>query len=301
MNNLLLLLFCFSTGYFLRKSGKLPENTNTALNAFIIHLSLPAQIIVFIHAIVISKNLIFAVLMPYLLFGFTLLFLFLIQKIVYLPKKIFACLALTAGLGNTSFMGLPMIETYFGKDALPLGILCDQPGTFLVLSGLGIPLIIFLSDGDKPNVQTVLKKVIFFPPFQAFVLSIFLYNVHLSESFLAILKRLGDTLAPVALFSVGYSFFPRAVSEYKKYLALGLLLKMVLLPLLIYWIYSFYLEKTSLVFQISIFEAAMPPMITAAIVATEYKQEEKLASLMVSFGILFSFLSLFLWQLVLKN
>jgi len=36
---------------------------------------------------------------------------------------------LTGGLANTSFIGLPMIETFYGPQFLGLGILIDQLGS----------------------------------------------------------------------------------------------------------------------------------------------------------------------------
>jgi predicted permease len=48
------------------------------------------------------------------------------------------CLILTAGLGNTSFLGFPIIEALYGQEGMKTAILVDQPGTFVVLSTLGI-------------------------------------------------------------------------------------------------------------------------------------------------------------------
>jgi predicted permease len=44
-----------------------------------------------------------------------------------------------------------------------------------------------------------------------------------------------------------------------------------------------------------LFEAAMPPMITAAIVATEHDLDPALANVMVAVGIILSFLTLSAW------
>ena len=52
------------------------------------------------------------------------------------------------GLGNTSFVGLPMIETYYGSAYLPIGILIDQLGTYLVLSTLGIAVACVYSESQ---------------------------------------------------------------------------------------------------------------------------------------------------------
>ena len=65
---------------------------------------------------------------------------------------------LVGGLANTSFVGLPMIEAFYGTADLPIGILIDQLGTYLVLSTLGIAVAAYyggryrLKPGDgSPN------------------------------------------------------------------------------------------------------------------------------------------------------
>ena len=58
----------------------------------------------------------------------------------YWPTLMFVgcALMLAGGLANTSFVGLPMIEAFFGAPSMATGILIDQLGTYLVLSTLGI-------------------------------------------------------------------------------------------------------------------------------------------------------------------
>ncbi len=53
------------------------------------------------------------------------------------------------------------------------------------------------------------------------------------------------------------------------------------------------------IIQVTIFEAAMPPQIGAAIVAMEHKLEPALVALMVGIGIPLSFLTLLAWYYVL--
>jgi predicted permease len=63
-------------------------------------------------------------------------------------SKLTGCLILTAGLGNTSFG--PIIEALYGQEGMKTAILVDQPGTFVVLSTLGIIVATMYSKGE-PN------------------------------------------------------------------------------------------------------------------------------------------------------
>lgn len=299
MNNIWVLVICFSIGYILKITRRIPENSHRTINAFILHISLPAQILLFVPKISFSSEVLLPAGMAWILFLFTFGVLSILNKIFSLSPKTFGCLLLTAGLGNTSFLGLPMIETFFGKEFTSIGILCDQPGTFLVLTLLGIPIALQKSSVTTDSIL-LLRKILTFPPFIAFLAAILLSNISFSEQATNVLQRLGDTLAPLALFSVGFQFQIKGISKIKKELLLGLAVKMVLAPIFIFTVYIFLLKNTSMYSKISIFETAMPPMITGGIVAIENDLAPDLASAMIAFGVLVSVISLPTWYFVLK-
>ena len=59
-------------------------------------------------------------------------------------------------------------------------------------------------------------------------------------------------------------------------------------------------EKTGLLMDVSIMEAAMAPMITASILASTYGLKPKLSSMMIGFGIPLSFITLAFWFWILQ-
>ena len=77
-------------------------------------------------------------------------------------------LMLTGGLANTSFIGLPMIETFYGPQFLGLGILIDQLGSYFGLSTLGILVASLYASGRSVSARAVVRKIALFAPFQAF-------------------------------------------------------------------------------------------------------------------------------------
>jgi predicted permease len=125
--------------------------------------------------------------------------------------------------------------------------------------------------------------------------------VEYADWFTVLLKRLGDTLAPLALLSVGLQLRLGHLAEHKRNLALGLGFKLLLAPLAIYLIYVGLLGAHGEQIQVTLFEAAMPPMITAAIVASEHDLDPPLANLMVAVGLVISFVSLSAWWWILRS
>ena len=201
---------------------------------------------------------------------------------------------LVGGLGNTSFFGLPMVEAYYGEAGLSTAIVADQLGSFLTLSVLGITVAGLYSSG-RPTATEIALRILRFPPFIALVIAFALIPFEYAPWFSALLKRLGDTLAPLALLSVGLQLRLGHVAEHGRNLALGLGFKLILAPLAIYLLYVQLFGAQGQAIQVTLFEAAMPPMITAAIVASEHELDPDLANLMVAVGLLVSFVTLYGW------
>src|SRR6185369_12285390 len=170
MANIILLAVCLVAGIILRKTGRFPVTTPAALNGFIIHISLPALAILHIHNMRIDASLALTAAMAWLLFGGAWAIFSLAGKALKIDPHTTGALILVAGLGNTSFVGLPMIEAYFGKEYLGIGIIADQLGSFMVLSTLGILVATLYSSGNVTPRQMI-RKILMFPPFQALILA----------------------------------------------------------------------------------------------------------------------------------
>ena len=114
MDNFILLVACFVIGMLLRRSGRLPDNAHAALNGFVIHVSLPALTLLYVHDLKLDLSLLFPVAMAWVMFGVGFVFFKMVGKIWALPAGTVGALTLTGSLANTSFIGLPMIETFYG-------------------------------------------------------------------------------------------------------------------------------------------------------------------------------------------
>ncbi|MEQ1630603.1 MAG: AEC family transporter [Gallionella sp.] len=300
MNNLILLILCFIAGMLLRWGKRMPDNASATLNSFIIHVSLPALTLLYIHQLKLSADVALIGLMAWLLFALSAGFFWVVGRWLNLPRGTTGALILVGGLGNTSFFGLPMVEAFYGKAGLTTAIIADQLGSFFVLSILGITVAGLYSSG-RPSATQILKRIALFPPFISLLIALMLIPIEYAEWFTVLLKRLGDTLAPMALLSVGLQLRPRQVLSNARNLALGLGFKLVLAPLVIYIIYVELLGARGPTMQVVLFEAAMPPMITAAIVATEHDLDPQFATLMVAVGLVISFVTLTGWWWVLQG
>ncbi|NJO02909.1 MAG: AEC family transporter [Bacteroidia bacterium] len=299
MSNFILLIVCLLMGMLLRRLPGFPPRAYEGLNAFIIYISLPAISLRYVPEMQLSTQSLFPFLMSWLVLGAAAGFFYLLKPLLKYRRDTMGCLILTCGLGNISFVGFPVVEALYGTEGLKVAVLVDQ-GAFLALSTVGVALAMIFSSG-RVKARVLMRRVLSFPPFIAFVIALLLSALGpLPETIQVVLERLGATLSPLALVSIGLqlSFKFRQISA--THYLIGLLYKLGVAPLLIYGLYQGLLSVEELRAKVSVIEAAMAPMITASILATQYKLNPPLANLLVGIGIPVSLLTILLWWRLLE-
>jgi predicted permease len=227
MGNIVLMSICLLAGIILRSTGRVPENAHLGINGFIIHVSLPALTLLQIHGIVLHRSLLYPIAMPWIVFATASGVIWAFGRSARLAPETIGALILTAGLANTSFIGLPMIETFFGQHNVGTGILIDQLGTYLVLSTLGIAVACWRSRGSA-SPKEMARRIVTFPPLVALIAALLLMPVTDPEWATQVLGRLVGTLAPLALLSVGLQLRLGALRERLSTLSFGVAFKLLL-------------------------------------------------------------------------
>ncbi|MEL1254219.1 AEC family transporter [Flavobacterium sp. DGU38] len=301
MNNFILIFFFLFLGLLLQKVKGFPSNTYKILNKIVIYLCLPAITLYHIPKIKWSNELLFPIGAGWITFILAFVFFHFLGKKLKWSNKLIGCLILTAGLSNSSFLGYPIIEALFGKKGLETAVLVDQPGTFVVVSTLGVFVAAFYSKGS-PDTFSIIRKILLFPPFLMFVLACLMnvYDYDLDLNIQSVLLKVGSFVTPLALLSVGLQLSFDRKSQHWKFLRLGLFFKLILVPFVLLVLYVFIFNQHSEAIKITIMETAMAPMITGAILASTYGLKPKLSSMMIGFGIPVSFLTLAIWYFIVS-
>lgn len=298
MFNFILIGICLLAGFLIKKYKKLPQDSYKAINAWVINIALPAVALLYIPEIRWNISLVLPFLMPLLVWTSSYLFVNLLSKYLKMTPATRAALFLTAGLGNTSFLGFPLTEAYYGSEGLQIAILCDQ-ATFIVMATLGIISATKASNGGTFELQPIIKKILSFPPFVAFCLAFILPLFISLQPIEPLLSGLASTLIPLALFSVGMQLKLKTWRKDARLISLALTYKLILAPLLILIVASIF-GLTGFTGKVTIFEAAMAPMVTGAIIATDYNLNPRLANIILSVGIPISLVTTFLWSTILQ-
>jgi malate permease and related proteins len=295
--NFVLIAVCLVAGFVLRSLKVLPENAHKGINAWILYIAVPAIALLYIPSITWNSALVLPVAMPLLVWGGAWLILKLFAPRSALENGTRTALLLTAGLSNTSFVGFPLTQAYWGDEGLRIAVICDQI-TFIVFATLGVMNVLNTVHGTDIDRKKSLKRIFLFPPFLAFLVAILLSLFVNVAPFIPLLTRLAATVVPLALFSVGMQI---RFSEWRRELpalSVGLAYKLLIAPAVVLCVARAFGIK-GIVGQTSVFEAAMAPMITAAILCAEYNLNPRLSYLMVSIGIVVSMATTAFWSFIL--
>lgn len=302
MEQIALILVAFGLGVLLREIKVFDQVAARNFNRFVIYVSFPALVLLKIHGLSFQAGVAIPVSMPWIHFALAACFFYMIGKRLKWSEKTIGALILTGGLGNTSFVGFPLLETFYGKEFLPTAILLDQLGTFLVLSVVGVPVALYFSGGTRHSLVTLIKRVLTFPPFMALIIAFILIPVTYPEWLNVTLERLSATLLPLALLSVGLQtkLNRRELKDVKLPLTLGLGFKLFLAPLCMTALYIWLIGSHEPSTIVTVYLSAMAPMITASIVAAENGLNPPLTNLMLGLGIPLSLLTTTIWFYLLK-
>ncbi|MGQ0501788.1 MAG: AEC family transporter [Panacagrimonas sp.] len=299
MSAFLLLVACPALGWAFARGQWMPANAAAVINAWLLRVALPALVLEQVPRLHWEPALLFAALTPWLVVAGAALFIPMVGRRLGWSRGSIGALVLTCGLGNTSFVGLPMVQALAGPQVLGAALIADQLGSFLAFSSVGM-VIASAYAGDRVEVLDVLRRLLRFPPFLALPVALLVRQLGAwPEPVALVLHRLGDTLTPLALFSVGLVFQFSALRGRSKFLYVGLAWKLVLAPLCALVIALLCgIGGTPLL--AGVLQAAQGPMITAGILAQERRLDPPLVTLVVGSGILLSFVTAPLWFLLIR-
>ncbi|TGK11529.1 permease [Leptospira fletcheri] len=317
MSNFIVITICFTAGMMARRWGKFPPDSHRVLNSFLITISLPCLEFVPLRRAALDDHFLVLAAMPWFLFGTSFLLFSFLEKRLRWDFSTTACLCLSAGLGNTSFLGIPLIEVFYGRDSVPTAVVIDQLGTFLTLSipGTYLGTKAALAANSGKSFTDLLKRILSFPPFWGMIIALLSRPFSFPPEFEQAISKIGDTLTPLALFSVGYQLIgmrklnsdvPDAENfsgAVRAPLAWGLVYKLILGPLLVWLVFGGYYfmmgsdfgQNVGSVrlrdFKVLILEAGMAPMITGSLLAAEWGLNPRLSVSLVGIGIPLSFVT----------
>lgn len=296
----LLILSLLALGVALQRLRLFPDNAAETLNRVVLYVCLPAAVLRYSPRLVLDASVLAIAAVPWLLLLATVGLVGLATRVWKFRRDEHAVLLLCVALGNTSFLGYPLISALVGEDALPYAVVYDQFGAFLILSTFGLFVLARYGGDKEPSARDMAGRILRFPPLLALLFGISLMPAEPPAMIAGLLQRLSDALLPLAMLAIGLSIRFAIPRDELKPLAVGLSLKLLVMPaiaLALLPVFGFDALKAHAV----VLESAMPPMITAGALAISHKLAPTLAAAMVGYGILLSMLTLPAWAWLLAH
>ena len=295
---LALVIGAFLLGWFVKTIRPMPVAVTAWADKYVLQIALPAVIIAKISTVTFDADVVLPVAVAWSVMLVSIVAVLVASRIFNWSRSLSGALLLVGVLGNTSFLGLGMVESLLGADHLASAIAYDQVGTFVGLALWGSFVASTYGAGES-GWRPVLKRLSRFGPFLALLASLVFRVIDLPADVYSILNGVGKTVAPVAMCALGLRFTLNVSRSVQGPALFGLISKMAVLPGLVYVVAAIVGSPLDLAWSTSILQAAAPPMVTAGVVAVGAGLSAELVAYMVGVGTLVSFVSLPLLSIIL--
>lgn len=285
-------------GRWLSWRAMVPDNAATTLNLVVLNVCLPAAILLYAPSLTFDAQLAALVAVPWLLLVAAIVFVLACARVFGFDRGSRANLLLQVPLGNTSFLGYPLIPVLVGADALRHAIAYDQFGSFLILTTFGLMVVAIHAGGQRPGLADIGLRLLKFPPFIALLVALTVMPAKPPEAVVRGLTLLSDALLPMVVMAAGMQLKLRPPRQHRLPLLLGLIGKLVLMPALAFVLVRL-LDLPHEVGLTAIYLAAMPPMMSSGALLAAADLEPELSAALIGYGLLASMLTLPMWALLL--
>jgi hypothetical protein len=295
-----LILAMLLVGWLFARTRMLPANSGEVLNLVVLYVCLPAAVLRYAAQLQFDPALLGLMLVPWTILLASAALVHVLARLLRFSDGERAVLLLLVPLGNTSFLGFPLVEALLGAAALPYAVVYDQFGSFLLLSSWGLWVLARYGGDTPPSAGLIARRVLRFPPFIALVLALTVMPAEPPAVVATMLERLAEAMLPLVTLAIGLTIRLRLPRRELAPLGVGLLAKLALMPALA-WLLLPLFGLSGDAARVAVLETAMPPMITAAAMAASHRLAPALASALVGYGIVLSLATLPLWTMLLRN
>lgn len=280
-----------AAGWLMRKLNIVKESWISVLNSFTYYVSLPALIVVSFWDINFldkkSLEIILWSLLAVLVFS---LIVFLLLSIFKINKNLKAAVFLSATVGNTVYMGFPLVNMAFGENYLSKGVLIGV--IYLV-----VPLLISIfairywhsnEHSLSRQLKDFFKNPLMISVCAGIILSFINFDIAAVNSVKKSFTMLGATASPVALFTLGEFLYGKFLKKDLGLVFFVSFLKIICFPFAVFLVFSYFSKTES--FQISTLLSSMPVAVTTFVIAEKFYLNKDLVGNSIFISTVLSFL-----------
>ena len=304
-------------GYFIKRIGLVKQNDAKILNKLVFRVFLPAMLFLNVYSIKTVSGLncgyiLYAVVAAITIFLITLPIIMTVTS----KKERRGALLQSTFRSNYALIGIPLAESLFGAEGAAVATLLSAAIIPVFNTLAVIALSIFNPNSQKISVKKIVLDVIKNP----LIISIFLGIVALGVRALfvkfgvsfrltdiqpvyKVLNYLSSVATPLALLVLGIQFEFSAVSELKKEICFGVLIRTVAVPILglgiAYIFFNDHFNGAHFATFVAVF--ATPVAVSSVPMVQEMDGDVALAGQLVIWTTVASALTVFLASFILKS
>jgi malonate transporter len=267
------------SGYLAARCKLLPDSASQVLSRFVFVIALPALIFSSLSRISVAEFFNWQYIGA---LGGGMLIMFclgmLVARIAFPDRPTTLALhGLTAMYSSTAYIGLPLILTVFGDDALAPGII-GAIITGLVFSPLAIVIAEFDRNRDgnnngKNRLWSPLLTILTRPPIIAVVagLGVSASGIAVPVTVTIFFALLGGAFVPCALFAAGLFIAGCSIRGASAEISWLVGAKLILHPLITWWLAFHVFELSILYATVAVIQAALPSGVPVFVLAQQYQ------------------------------
>jgi hypothetical protein len=289
-------------GYLSRYRGALQKGDERIFSAYLYWFALPAIFILDISEIGFSSELISFMAAGIIPLAITFTLLLLIYALGQISQNVFYLLIVTSFFGSLGFFGIPYVTfAYPGGEVERLTILAVAAISIPAISVSIMVLELYqIKEKDVISIAlTVLKQLSRNPLILSIIIGFILSfaNITLPDPIKQVLRLLGNTTSPLALFMLGVFLYGRTYARMGEAAQLSLL-RIILMPVLTI-ILSFLLNLPDLQLNILVLLNGTPLAISMIVLSERYEFFKEIIASTILITSLGAGIYLNLWILLL--
>jgi len=287
-------------GYALGKLEIITKEMVKSLTTFILKISTPALVIggmMIPRTAEKLKESVIIVIISFSIYAGSFIFAKLVTKIIKVPLSNKGIFEFAMIFSNVGFMGFPVIQALFGKEAIFYTAMYNMPFYILIYT-LGIALMNTQEGDHKVNMKAVIN-----PGSVASIIGfiIFALAIPIPEVIGDGIVLVGSTTTPISMIVVGamLSALPLSKMFVNWYVYIISSIRVLVLPLIVYLVFKFvlYIDHPMLI-GVPVMITAMPVAANAALIAQEYGSKPEIASQCIFISTLMSIITIPLLSLL---
>lgn len=275
INSLCMIFIMIIPGIIFRKKGLIDTNQSKGISTVVVNLTWPCLVIdamqvKFSQEIFKRSQYIFVVVL--LVFAIAFIVGFLLVKMLKIKREQGGIFAFMLVFANTGFMGIPVINALYGKEAVFYASIIEMVNDIMLFT-VGI-MLIQLSAGIKTKISF---KEFLTPGMIGVIIGyvMFLCNFQLPGFLGHSVNVIGAATTPLTMFVIGIQI---GELKFKELLGNGAIyvlsfVKLLIIPIIALLVMRFIFNDTSLLAKVLIISFAMPVAACTTIFSQQYNAD----------------------------